>query len=89
MAAVETPPDSPIVQTFQEAAAGVLGQQVAVRGASYYTDASVLQPPTGVPTVVFGPGDDRLAHQPNERVDVGQVATATRCYTAFVRDLLT
>lgn len=88
MAAVETPVDAPIVQTFQHAAVGVLGWQVAVRGASYYTDASVLQPPTAVPTVVFGPGDDRLAHQPNERVDVSQVAAATRCYTAFVRDLL-
>lgn len=88
MAAVETPVDAPIVQTFQHAAVGVLGWQVAVRGASYYTDASVLQSPTAVPTVVFGPGDDRLAHQPNERVDVSQVAAATRCYTAFVRDLL-
>jgi succinyl-diaminopimelate desuccinylase len=88
MAAVETPVNAPIVQIFQQAAVGVLGRQVAVRGASYYTDASVLQPPTGVPTVVFGPGDDRLAHQPNERVDVKQVVTAIRCYTAFVRDLL-
>jgi succinyl-diaminopimelate desuccinylase len=88
MAAVETPVNAPIVQTFQQAAVGVLGRQVAVRGASYYTDASVLQPPTGVPTAVFGPGDDRLAHQPNERVDVKQVVTAIRCYTAFVRDLL-
>jgi succinyl-diaminopimelate desuccinylase len=88
MAAVETPVDAPIVQTFQDAAVGVLGRQVAVRGASYYTDASVLQPPTGVPTVVFGPGDDRLAHQPDERVDVSQVTTATRCYTAFIPTLL-
>lgn len=37
--------------------------------APYYTDASVLvEARPDLPVVVYGPGDDRLAHQPNEWV---------------------
>jgi acetylornithine deacetylase/succinyl-diaminopimelate desuccinylase-like protein len=78
----------PTVQAFQTAASSALGRPTVVRGASYYTDASVLQPATGVPTVIFGPGDDRLAHQPNEHVEVSQVTAAADCYAAFVREVL-
>jgi succinyl-diaminopimelate desuccinylase len=59
-----------------------------VRGVSYYTDASVLQPATKVPTVIFGPGDERLAHQPDEQVEVGQVVQAVAAYADVVRRLL-
>lgn len=96
MAAVQTPPDAPIVTAMQAAVAETLGAEPRVRGATYYTDASVLAyPPAGdraaagpVPTVVFGPGDDRLAHQPNEQVEVAQVLGAARCYAALVRRML-
>ena len=96
MAPVQTPPEAPIIRAMQAAAADVLGSPPAVRGASYYTDASVLAYPTAkdrtepgpVPTVIFGPGDDRLAHQPNEWVDIRQVLDAARCYVALARRLL-
>jgi succinyl-diaminopimelate desuccinylase len=40
-------------------------------GASYYTDASVLiESYPDLAVVLYGPGDERLAHQPNECVDV-------------------
>jgi succinyl-diaminopimelate desuccinylase len=39
-------------------------------GVSYYTDASVLNPRGEIPTLIYGPGDEKLAHQPNEWVDV-------------------
>jgi acetylornithine deacetylase len=32
----------------------------------------------GIPTVLFGPGDLRLAHGPREAVPVAEVLTATR-----------
>ncbi|PSR30931.1 MAG: acetylornithine deacetylase [Sulfobacillus benefaciens] len=38
------------------------------RTVSYYTDGSVLAAPTNIPTLIYGPGDDRLAHQPDESV---------------------
>ncbi|MCA1029859.1 M20 family metallopeptidase [Bacillus timonensis] len=37
-------------------------------GVSYYTDGAVLNPNSYIPTLIYGPGDEKLAHQPNEWV---------------------
>lgn len=42
----------------------------SVYGFSYYTDGAVLNPESRVPTLIYGPGNEKLAHQPNEYVDV-------------------
>jgi succinyl-diaminopimelate desuccinylase len=75
---VETSADHPLVGAAQDAAAMALGSRRRIRGATFFSDASVLQPPTQVPTVVFGPGDDSLAHQTNEHVSVQSVIDAAR-----------
>jgi succinyl-diaminopimelate desuccinylase len=86
--AVETDPKQPLVQAAERVTASVRGQAPLVKGVSYYTDASVLTPPSGVPTLIFGPGDETLCHQPNERIEVKQVLLAVRCYTALAQELL-
>jgi succinyl-diaminopimelate desuccinylase len=58
--------------------------------APYYTDASVLvEARPDLPVVVYGPGDDRLAHQPNEWVSIEafdkSVAFYERLVTVFFR----
>ncbi len=58
--------------------------------APYYTDASVLvEARPDLPVVVYGPGDDRLAHQPNEWVSTeafdGSIAFYERLATAYFR----
>jgi succinyl-diaminopimelate desuccinylase len=58
--------------------------------APYYTDASVLvEARPDLPVVVYGPGDDRLAHQPNEWVGKeafeGSIAFYERLATAYFR----
>lgn len=52
-------------------------------GVSYYTDASVLNPYSKIPTLIYGPGDEKLAHQPNEWVDIQAYLRAI----AFYKDL--
>ncbi|WP_148449135.1 M20/M25/M40 family metallo-hydrolase, partial [Paenibacillus ihuae] len=42
----------------------------AIRGVSYYTDASVLHDHGRLPVLIYGPGDPGLAHQPDEWVDI-------------------
>jgi succinyl-diaminopimelate desuccinylase len=65
--ALLTHPSSKIVQT----ALTIKGQDPAsCYGVSYYTDGSVLNPHSEIQTLVYGPGDEKLAHQPNEWVDV-------------------
>ncbi|WP_229521527.1 M20 family metallopeptidase [Paenibacillus monticola] len=41
-----------------------------VQGVSYYTDGSVLHDHGRLPILIYGPGDQRLAHQPDEWVDI-------------------
>ena len=58
--------------------------------APYYTDASVLiEARPDLPVVVYGPGDDRLAHQPNEWVSKEafdeSIAFYERLATAYFR----
>jgi succinyl-diaminopimelate desuccinylase len=41
-----------------------------VQGVPYYTDGSVLHDNGRLPVLIYGPGDHRLAHQPDEWVDI-------------------
>ncbi|RUS47065.1 M20 family metallopeptidase [Cohnella sp. AR92] len=64
---VVTSIDDPLIRTAIELA----GDRCSgVRGVSYYTDASVLNRNSAVPILIYGPGDERLAHQPDESVDI-------------------
>ena len=66
--------DRPSILTNKEstiitAALDIQGED-SVHGVSYYTDGAVLNPESKIPTLIYGPGDERLAHQPNEYVDI-------------------
>jgi succinyl-diaminopimelate desuccinylase len=87
-AAVSTDRDHEIVVAVREAGASVLGDWPDVAGVSYFTDASVLQPATNVPTVVFGPGQVDLMHQTDERIEVAQLRAAARTFAAIPRHIV-
>ncbi|GHH27970.1 M20 family metallopeptidase [Lentzea cavernae] len=80
-AAVGTDPGEPLVRTAREVLAGVLGRPPGTSGVSYFSDASILQPGTGLPTVLCGPGDPNLAHQTDERVHVDDLRRAAEFFT--------
>lgn len=62
-----TQPSSRIIET----ALAIKGQDMeSCYGVSYYTDGSVLNPHSEIQTLIYGPGDEKLAHQPNEWVDI-------------------
>jgi succinyl-diaminopimelate desuccinylase len=47
------------------------GQHVTPKATpGYATDASVFQPASGAPFLIFGPGNPRVIHQPDEYVDI-------------------
>jgi succinyl-diaminopimelate desuccinylase len=65
--ALLTQPNSRIV----EKALAIKGQDTkSCFGVSYYTDGSVLNPHSEIETLIYGPGNEKLAHQPNEWVDI-------------------
>ncbi|BDG59283.1 M20 family metallopeptidase [Caldinitratiruptor microaerophilus] len=85
---VVTDPAHPAVQAFLDAAGAVRGRRPEPTGVRYYTDATELVPVLGAPMIICGPGDPRLAHQPDESVEVDRLVEAARIYAlAAVRML--
>jgi acetylornithine deacetylase len=71
-----TDPSAPIVTTVVEAATTVTGAAPAVEGVTYGADMRLLVNVGGIPAVLFGPGDVRVAHMPDEFVPVDELRTA-------------
>jgi len=57
-------------------------------GVNYYTDASVYWPHLKIPTIIFGPGNPRLAHQPDESVEIDKFIESIRYFIALATDYL-
>lgn len=73
-----TDPDARIVTTVGAVAAEVLGAAPQVRGMPYGCDLGLTVNVGGIPTVVFGPGDIRDAHAPDESVSVDELVACAR-----------
>jgi len=68
----------PIVAAVDTAHADVTGSRPEVRGMPYGADMRLLANEGGVPTVLYGPGDVRRAHAPDEYIEIDELETATR-----------
>ena len=72
------PNDHPIVETIAEAIRDVTGEEPVYEGMTYASDARHLIDVGNTPTTVFGPGDIRVAHGPNEYVPVKDMETTVK-----------
>jgi acetylornithine deacetylase len=71
-----TDPADPIVTTVAGAAADVTGSAPRLEGVTYGADMRLLVNVGHIPTVLFGPGDVRVAHMPDEHVPVDDLRVA-------------
>ena len=71
-----TDPSDAIVTAVVDAARSVTGSASPVEGVTYGADMRLLVNVGGIPTVLFGPGDVRVAHMADEYVPVDQLRTA-------------
>jgi acetylornithine deacetylase/succinyl-diaminopimelate desuccinylase-like protein len=85
-AASMSEPDSPVVQGML-AANTYLGLNTDLTGFSMGTDGRHFAA-TGVPTIIYGPGDPALAHIPDEWVGIDEVMEATKAYALAALELL-
>ncbi len=69
--------EHPLVGTLSAAHEAVAGAPALLRGMPYGADMRLLVNEGGVPTVLYGPGDVRRAHAPDEFVPLTDLATAT------------
>jgi len=75
------PLDHPIVETVRAAYGDVSGAPARVQGVPYGADMRLLVNEGQTPTVLFGPGDVRNAHRPDEYVPVAELVAAVRTLT--------
>ena len=85
--AVETPESDPFIDQLK-AVHKKLGYEPTCKGLYFYTDASQLIPVIHKPFVIFGPADDKQAHQTNEFVPLASVRKLSEIYLTYVMDYL-
>jgi acetylornithine deacetylase len=79
---LETDPDAPIAQAVRAHGQAVLGAEIPVIGAPYWTDAQTLAA-AGIPSVLFGPSGAG-AHAVEEWVDLDSVAQCAQIYRRLI-----
>lgn len=85
--ATSTPAGSPVVQAMLGANER-LGLPTEPRGFSMATDGRFWAR-QGIPTIIYGPGDPKLAHVPDEWIGIDELLLATRAYALAAVALLT
>jgi len=85
---VETPRHAAAVQQFLTAVETYCGIDLPQAKVPFATEAAIFAPALGVPTLILGPGDPALAHQPNEWVEIGEMEKAARIYCAAALGML-
>lgn len=82
------PKDHPIVEAIAGALRDVTGEEPVYEGMTYASDARHLINVGNTPTTVFGPGDIRVAHGPNEYVPVEDMETTVRALALAIMRFL-
>jgi acetylornithine deacetylase len=80
----EVPADDPLPVSLAAAAEAVLRRRPELLGEPYGADMRLLVNEGSTPTVIFGPGDVRVAHSADESVSLAEVADCARVLAAWV-----
>lgn len=68
----------PLVETVRGAFVAATGREPAVEGVTWGSDMRLFTGIAHVPAILFGPGDVRWAHYPNEYIEESALRTALR-----------
>lgn len=77
------PEDHSLLQAARTALSEALGRDEGVDIWRFATDGGHLMA-AGIPTIGFGPGDERLAHTNQERINLAQMSEAVVAYAALI-----
>jgi acetylornithine deacetylase len=76
-APAEVEPDAPICEAVKAAHEQVAGEKPPVEGVPYGADMRLFIRFGGMPCIMYGAGDVRVAHAPDEHISVTDLLTAT------------
>lgn len=76
--AAETPLDSPLMHTLQNAHLQTTGARPIIDAATYGADMRHFVNIAGIPCLMYGAGDVARAHRPDEFVPISEVKTVAR-----------
>jgi putative selenium metabolism hydrolase len=79
----KVPEDHPVVKTGVDAFIKVFGKQPFVDKWTFSTNGVTINGMYGIPMIGFGPGNEVLAHAPNEKIPVSDLVAASAFYAAF------
>jgi acetylornithine deacetylase len=82
----DVPVDSPLVRTMSAAWRGVNSAPARIEAVPYGADMRHFVLTGGMPCVMFGAGDARLAHAPDESIPLDDLFTAIATTAAFIAD---
>lgn len=77
------PEAHPLVQAGVSAAEGVLERRPSVSRWVFSTDGVSIAGQLGIPSIGFGPGEEKWAHTVQDQVPIEQLVAATAFYAAF------
>jgi acetylornithine deacetylase len=83
-AAAEMRSDALLPTSLAEAVEIVTGKQARFTGVSYGSDMRLLVNQGKTPTVLFGPGDVRVAHSANEYVPIDEIVTCAQALAVWL-----
>ena len=78
---------NPVVNAGKVAIRNTIGREPQIITWRFSTDGVYTNGIKRIPTIGFGPGDERLAHQPNEHIKINDVFTAIDGYANLAKEL--
>jgi len=81
---VQTEASHPIVSLTRDALHTVTNTPPSIRGMTYGADMHLLVQHGNIPTILFGPGDIRHAHRPDEHVALDDLMTMVKTLVVLI-----
>jgi acetylornithine deacetylase len=84
----ETAVEAPILKELAASHREVVGTESTIHGVSYGSDLRLFTRYAGMPAVLYGPGDVRVAHSANESIPLDEMVAAAEVLTHLIVDRL-
>ncbi|MFD3450033.1 peptidase [Microbacteriaceae bacterium 4G12] len=75
-----------LIESLQENFTYVRGEAPIIEASPWGTDGGLFTSIVNIPTIIFGPGETKVAHYPNEYIDLNQMVSAAEIFACMLLD---